>query len=164
IDAAARRAEWPRIGEVPFDSAHKLMATVHEREEGGLWLFAKGAPDALLDRAACVLGADGELVPIEDLRDDLVEHNARLADSGMRVLAIARREIGRDEWEGTEERLDAVRDLTLLALVGIVDPPRPEVAAAIAEAHQAGIRVKMITGDHPSTAASIGNDLGLAGT
>ena len=164
IDAAARRAEWPRIGEVPFDSAHKLMATVHEREEGGLWLFAKGAPDALLERAACVLDADGELVPIDDMRDELIEHNARLADSGMRVLAIARREIDRNEWEGTEDRLDAVTDLTLLALVGIVDPPRPEVAAAIAEAHKAGIRVKMITGDHPSTAASIGNELGLGGS
>jgi Ca2+-transporting ATPase len=163
IDAAVRRAEWPRVGEVPFDSAHKLMATVHECEEGGLWLFAKGAPDALLDRAANVLGPDGDLVPIDDGRDELLGHNARLADSGMRVLAIARREIDRDEWEGTEDRLDAVADLTLLALVGIVDPPRPEVAAAIAEARTAGIRVKMITGDHPSTAASIGNELGLAG-
>jgi Ca2+-transporting ATPase len=164
IDAAARRAEWPRVGEVPFDSSHKLMATVHEREDGGLWLFAKGAPDALLDRAASVIGPDGEPVPVDELRDELEGHNHRLADAGMRVLAIARREISRDEWERAEDRLDVVADLTLLALVGIVDPPRPEAATAIAEARQAGIRVKMITGDHPSTAAAIGNVLGLAGS
>jgi Ca2+-transporting ATPase len=164
IDAAARRAEWPRVGEVPFDSAHKLMATVHEQDgDGRLWLFAKGAPDALLDRSSTVLGPDGRAVPVDELRGELEAHNHRLADAGMRVLAIARRDIGRDEWDGAEDPLDVVTDLTLLAMVGIVDPPRPEAATAIADAHRAGIRVKMITGDHPSTAASIGNELGLAG-
>ncbi|HEU5084076.1 MAG TPA: HAD-IC family P-type ATPase [Acidimicrobiales bacterium] len=165
VDAAERRRAWPRVGEVPFDSAHKLMATVHEHDDGDhrLRLFAKGAPDALLDRASGVLGADGEVVPVDDVRHELEGHNARLADAGMRVLAVAQRDLDRTEWDDAEHRLHTVDDLTIVALVGIVDPARPEAAAAIAEARGAGIRVKMITGDHPSTAAAIGTELGLAG-
>lgn len=164
IDAAQRRAEWPRIGEVPFDSAHKLMATVHEHDDPStVRLFAKGAPDALLDRSVNVLGPAGELVPVEQVRDDIEAHNARLAADGMRVLAVARRDLDRDEWDAGDDELSAVRDLTLLALVGIVDPPRAEARLAIADARRAGIDVKMITGDHASTAAAIGGDLVLAG-
>ncbi len=165
IDAAERRREWPRVGEVPFDSAHKLMATVHEHDDGDhlLRLFAKGAPDALLHRATWVLGAEGRPVPVEDRRAELEAENDRLADAGMRVLAVARRDLDRSDWEDAEHRLHAVEGLTILALVGIVDPARAEAADAIAEARRAGIRVKMITGDHPTTASAIGTDLGLAG-
>ena len=165
IDASTRRAEWPRVGEVPFDSAHKLMATVHEHDDAGhrLRLFAKGAPDALLDRSSHVLGPDGTRVPVEDLRADIEAHNARLAKAGMRVLAVAYRDIDREDWDRHDHPLPAVDDLTLLALIGIVDPARPEARVAIAEARRAGIAVKMITGDHASTAAAIGAELGLAG-
>lgn len=161
VDPATRRAERPRVGEVPFDSAHKLMATLHEGESG-LRMYAKGAPDAILDRSTTVLGYDGTIVPVEELREELEEHNARLASSGMRVLAVARRAISREEWQGDGD-LDAVNDLTFLALIGIVDPPREEARAAIEEAGGAGISVKMITGDHASTARAIGEQLSLGG-
>jgi P-type Ca2+ transporter type 2C len=163
IDAERRRRERPRVGEVPFDSAHKLMATVHEAEQGRVRLFAKGAPDVLLDRATRVLWDGGEEVPLADVRAEVEAHSSRLAGAGMRVIALACRDLDRDEWDEHPDHLADVRDLTLLALVGLVDPARPEVADAIAEARRAGIQVKMITGDHPSTAASIGRDLGIAG-
>ena len=163
VDVAARRAERRRVGEVPFDSAHKVMATVHRLDDDRLTMYAKGAPDAVLDRAAHVLGPHGRLVPATEARAELEAENARLASEGMRVLAVARRELTREEWERAEPQLDAVADLTVLALVGIVDPPRPEAAVAIAEARRAGIDVKMITGDHATTAVAIGTQLGLAG-
>jgi Ca2+-transporting ATPase len=163
VDAPSRRTAWPRVGEVPFDSAHKLMATVHEHDDGRLRLFAKGAPDGLLDRATSVLGPDGEVVPVEAIRGELEAQNAAMADAGLRVLALAYRDLHPHEWDDPEDHLDAVRDLVVIGLVGITDPPRPEAAAAIEEAGRAGIRVKMITGDHPSTAAAIGSQLGLAG-
>jgi Ca2+-transporting ATPase len=161
VDAARRRSECPRVGEVPFDSAHKLMATVHELGDG-LRLYAKGAPDALLDRSSAVLVPDGERPMTADVRAEVEGENARLARDGMRVLALARRDLAPVGWD-PGSGLDAVRDLTLLALVGIVDPPRAEARAAIAEARRAGITVKMITGDHAATAAAIGSDLALAG-
>ena len=161
VDPATRRAERPRVGEVPFDSAHKLMATLHEGESG-LRMYAKGAPDAILDRSTTVLGYDGTIVPIDELREELEEHNARLAGSGMRVLAVARRALPPEQWQGDGD-LDAVNDLTFLALIGIVDPPREEARAAIEEAAGAGISVKMITGDHASTARAIGEQLSLGG-
>ena len=161
VDPATRRAERPRVGEVPFDSAHKLMATLHD-SDSDLRMYAKGAPDAILDRSTTVLGYDGTIVPVDEAREELEEHNARLAGSGMRVLAVARRIISRDDWQGDGD-LDAVDDLTFLALIGIVDPPREEARAAIEEAGGAGISVKMITGDHASTARAIGEQLSLGG-
>jgi P-type Ca2+ transporter type 2C len=160
VEASRWRAEHPRVGEVPFDSAHKLMATVHAGDDGQLRLYAKGAPDAILERTTSVLGPDGVLVPVHELHDELVEHNSRLAAAGMRVLAVARRDLAHDEWEATDD-LEAVSSLTLLALVGIVDPPREEARAAIDEAEGAGIAVKMITGDHAATAKAIGAQLNL---
>jgi len=159
VDPEERRAERPRVAEVPFDSAHKLMATLHDAD-GGLRMYAKGAPDAILDRSVDVLGADGTPVPVADVRDELEAHNARLAEAGMRVLAVARRDLSREQWEDDDD-LDAVRDLTLVALVGIVDPPREEARDAIDEAEGAGIAVKMITGDHATTARAIGEALNL---
>lgn len=167
-DAARRREQWPRVGEVPFDSTHKLMATVHAHDRDGdgparLRLFAKGAPDALIERSSHAIGADGRVAPIDEARAELEAHNHRLANEGFRVLAVACRDLDRDEWTAHDHGLPAVTELTLLALVGIVDPPRPEAAVAIAEAQRAGIDVKMITGDHASTAAAIGGQLRLAG-
>ncbi|HEX4903322.1 MAG TPA: HAD-IC family P-type ATPase [Acidimicrobiales bacterium] len=160
VDPATWRAEHPRVAEVPFDSAHKLMATLHAGDGDVLRMYAKGAPDAILDRSTSVLGPDGRPVPIAELRPELEEHNARLAADGMRVLAVARRELTHAQWEADDD-LDAVSDLTLVALVGIVDPPREEARAAIDEAEGAGIAVKMITGDHAATAKAIGQELNL---
>jgi len=160
VDPESWRADRPRVGEVPFDSAHKLMATLHRGDSGDLRMYAKGAPDAILDRSTSVLGPDGRVVPVGELRHELEEHNVRLAGAGMRVLAVARRDLTEVEWEDDDD-LDAVRDLTLLALIGIVDPPREEARAAIDEAEGAGIAVKMITGDHATTAKAIGQELNL---
>ncbi|MFP5321209.1 MAG: cation-translocating P-type ATPase, partial [Acidimicrobiia bacterium] len=159
VDAETRRGERPRVGEVPFDSAHKLMATLHDAD-GGLRMYAKGAPDAILDRSTSVLGPDGQPVDVAEARPELEAHNARLAEAGMRVLAVARRDLTREQWEDDDD-LDAVSSLTFLALVGIVDPPREEARDAIDEAEGAGIAVKMITGDHATTARSIGQALNL---
>ncbi len=171
IDVADLRARHPRLAEVPFDSAAKLMATFHDLvdDEGRrvVRLLAKGAPDVLIGRSSRAIGPDGAAEPIERVADDLHAHNRRLAEEGLRVIAVAQRDLEPDDWEhvrslGTDPA-ELVHDLTLLALVGIVDPPRPEAMAAIADATAAGIRVKMITGDHAGTAAAIGRELGLGG-
>ena len=163
LDPGHLRAARPRVGEVPFDSIHKFMATVHALEDDPdhLVLFVKGAPDALLDRSSIARRWDGDDQPVDDARPDIEAHNAGLAGDGMRVLAVARGIVRRDVWEREGGVPDAVQDLTFLGLVGIVDPPRPQVKAAIAEARRAGIAVKMITGDHAATAAAIGRELGL---
>ncbi len=171
LDVARMRAHHPRVAEVPFDSATKYMATAHQTvaTDGRptVTIFVKGAPDVLLDRSTLVVDENGTPAPVLQHEQALRAHNARLGDQGLRVLAVAERELDADTWsafiaEGGSLD-DLVEDLTLLALVGIVDPPRPEARAAIAEAHAAGISVKMITGDHAATAAAIGSDLGLTG-
>jgi P-type Ca2+ transporter type 2C len=165
------RARHPRLAEVPFDSANKFMLTAHETVDGSgervVTLFVKGAPDVLLGRTGFVIGEDGCTAELSDYRSDLAEHNERLASTGLRVLAVAQRELSIEAWDdfmsSGSDPIGLAQDLTLLALVGIVDPPRPEAQQAIAEAHAAGIRVKMITGDHAATARSIGGQLGLQG-
>ena len=171
VDVADLRRNHPRLAEMPFDSANKFMVTVHEMVTSGgepmVRLYVKGAPDVLLGRSATVIDEHGMLAPIAHHLDTLTAHNERLASSGLRVLAVAQREFRPEAWsELTESQTDTaelVRGLTLLALAGIVDPPRAEARQAIAEAHGAGISVKMITGDHAATAASIGRQLGLTG-
>jgi len=171
LDVDRLRANHPRLAEVPFDSANKFMATVHETVESDgrrvVTIFVKGAPDVLLARASRVIDTNGEAVPIVQYSEALRDHNDRLASNGLRVLAVARRTFDLADWsefvDDGVDPLELVNDLTLIALAGIVDPPRPEAKVAIAEAHSAGIRVKMITGDHASTAAAIGRELGLTG-
>jgi Ca2+-transporting ATPase len=171
LDVDRLRANHPRLAEVPFDSANKFMATVHETVESDgrrvVTIFVKGAPDVLLARASRVIDLNGEAVPIVQYSEALRDHNDRLASNGLRVLAVARRTFDLADWsefvDDGVDPLELVNDLTLIALAGIVDPPRPEAKVAIAEAHSAGIRVKMITGDHASTAAAIGRELGLTG-
>ena len=163
VDAAALRRERPRRGEVPFDSEHKLMATVHDAGDGRLHLYAKGAPDVILDRAdrgaraRRRAGADRP-VARRARRPQRPPRRRRHAGAGRRPT---RADPTRRGTSGPD--LDAVEDLTLLALVGIVDPPRDEARTAIDEAEGAGIAVKMITGDHAETAAAIARELGLGG-
>ena len=117
----------------------------------------------LLARSTLARGADGSAVPIEAGRDRVIEANDRLARGGLRVLAVASRDFDPVTFDADGELLEGVRDLTLLALVGIVDPPRKEARDAIARCKEAGIRVRMITGDHVTTAAAIGAELGIDG-
>ena len=169
IDVADVRTRYPRIAEVPFDSATKVMATFHEvvgsSGERVVRMFVKGAPDVVLERSSLAIGSDGSAQPIESLRAELLGHNDRMGDQGLRVLAVAQRDIDPEAWnEFTDSGADPsilVSDLVLTALIGIVDPPRPEAKLAIAEARSAGITVKMITGDHAVTARAIGRELGL---
>lgn len=169
LDPVDLRANRPRIAEVPFDSSYKFMATFHEvpTEEGRdvIRLYVKGAPDVLMGRATRVVDTSGSAVDITPHRAALDNENEHLADQGLRVLAVASRDFEIEAWDELrgEDPIDLVRDLTFLAMVGIIDPPRPEARDAIAVARNAGVSVKMITGDHAITAAAIGRDLGLEG-
>jgi Ca2+-transporting ATPase len=166
LDVDETRRRYPRVGEVPFDSDYKLMATFHELEVDGrkvVRCFVKGAPDVLLARSSAGRNVDGSAVPIESYRERVLGENDRLAGEGLRVLAVAERDLDPASFDPAGALLDEVRDLTLLALVGIVDPPRTEARDAIARCKEAGIRARMITGDHATTAAAIAAQLGIEG-
>jgi len=163
---AAARAMSPghlkprRVGEVPFDSERKRMTTVHEID-GRRIAYTKGGADVVL--ALCTSARlRGEVVPMtETLRESLSASNAALASKGYRTLAFAQREL--DAGEPSEgEALE--RDLTYVGILGLVDPARPEVPAAIEECHRAGIKVAMVTGDHALTAQAIAEQVGLSNT
>ena len=150
----------PRIAEVPFDSDYKFMATFHEMtaDDGApiVRCYVKGAPDVLIDRAAPTCAPRRHAAaPITDDNQHLaLEVNDRMANAGERVMVVAQRDLDPATFDSRRRTTDRTwsQDLTLLAMVGIVDPPRAEAKAAIAECHDAGIRVRMITGDHATTA------------
>jgi Ca2+-transporting ATPase len=166
LDVDETRRAYPRVAEVPFDSEHKFMATFHELESDGravVRCYVKGAPDVLLARSSTGREVDGSVVPIDRYRDRVLAENDRLAGEGLRVLAVASRDFDPRTFDPAAPLLDEVRELTLLALVGIVDPPRKEAKDAIARCSEAGIRARMITGDHATTAAAIAGQLGIEG-
>jgi len=143
---AREYAEWPRLDAIPFESEHRFMATLHHAPDGAHEIFVKGAPERVLE----MCDADRELWS---------ERAERLAQQGMRVLALAHRPADRaQETLGFEH----VREgYALLGLVGIMDPPREEAIEAVRQCREAGIRVKMITGDHAATARAVGAMLGI---
>jgi len=154
---------WPRIAEIPFDSATKYMATFHHEGDQVL-ICVKGAPDVLLALSSQTLGEAAGPSTLDDVgRAAFVAENDALADQALRVLALASRRVPAADFDPAGDLLPWVRDLSLHALVGIIDPPRAEARDAIATCHQAGIQVKMITGDHRVTAAAIARELGLQG-
>ncbi len=167
IDPKETREALPRVATLPFDAAYKLMATFHRmKDEAGrdvIRAFVKGAPDQLLARAENALVPDGRVVNAADMGERFNAENERLAANGMRVMCVARRDFDPATFDPNADLLPLVSNLPLLALAGIVDPPRPEARTAIAEAHAAGIEVRMITGDHAVTAAAIAKDLGIRG-
>lgn len=168
LDVEATRAALPRVAEVPFDSDYKFMATFHEMtaDDGRpvVRCYVKGAPDVLIARATTIRHPDGTLVPItEENRHLALEANDAIANAGERVMVVAQRDLAPGSLPGGPDLIGVVDELTLLAMVGIVDPPRPEARDAIAECKQAGIRVRMITGDHATTAAAIAGELGIDG-
>jgi Ca2+-transporting ATPase len=168
LDITETRASLPRVAEVPFDSDYKFMATFHEMtaDDGRpvVRCYVKGAPDVLIARATTIRNPDGTLVPITAENQHLaLEANDRIANAGERVMVVAQRDIDPAELNAVPAMIDHVHDLTLLAMVGIVDPPRAEARTAIAECRDAGIRVRMITGDHATTAAAIAGELGIPG-
>ena len=166
VDVDETRRVYPRVAEVPFDSEYKLMATFHEMEADGrrvVRCFVKGAPDVLLARSSHLRDAHGSSIATEGVVGQVLAENDRLASEGLRVLAVAARDIDPATFDGSGPLLDQVDGLTLLALVGIVDPPRREARDAIARCQEAGIQVRMITGDHATTAAAIAAQLGIEG-
>jgi Ca2+-transporting ATPase len=167
LDVEETRRTYPRVAEVPFDAEYKFMATFHEMEDRGrrvVRCFVKGAPDVLLARSSHYLDEDGSSPTLADeARDRVLGQNDRMAGEGLRVLAVARRDFDPASFDRSGDLLALVSDLDLLALVGIVDPPRREAKDAIALCKDAGIRVRMITGDHASTAAAIAGQLGIEG-
>ncbi|HYB29379.1 MAG TPA: cation-transporting P-type ATPase [Solirubrobacteraceae bacterium] len=168
LDTTATRERYPRVAELPFDAAYKLMATFHEIEdESGrdvIRAFVKGAPDQLLARGAQALDPDLNPVAMDDaFRERYRAENQRLAEQGLRVMATARKDFAPTEFDPAAELLPLIDGLTLLTLVGIVDPPRPQAKAAIATAKDAGVQVRMITGDHAVTAEAIAHKLGIEG-
>ena len=168
LDITATRGRYARVAELPFDTAYKLMATFHRmRDESGadvVRCFVKGAPDQLLARATSHLDPALRVTDVDDaFTERYLAENERLGGQGLRVMATARKDFAAADFEAGGDLLELMRDLTLLSLVGIVDPPRPTAKAAIATAHSAGMQVRMITGDHAVTAAAIARDLGIPG-
>jgi P-type Ca2+ transporter type 2C len=164
----ATRERYPRVAELPFDTAYKLMATFHRMTDD--WgrevvrCFVKGAPDQLLARASSHLDPTLATAAVdEDFKARYLAENERLAKKGLRVMATARKDFDLAGFDPDADLLELMEGLTLLALVGIVDPPRPAAKAAIATAHEAGIQVRMITGDHAITAQAIAQELGIRG-
>ncbi len=162
ISAASLAASRPRIAEIPFDSVHKFMATFH-RDGEHVRMLVKGAPDVLLARASHVRGATGDAPLDAPGRTAFETETARLAGHAMRVLAVAQRDIALRDFDPAADLMPWAQQLSLVGLVGLIDPPRPEVRDAIALCKQAGIQVKMITGDHALTAGAIARELGLHG-
>ncbi|WP_295885172.1 cation-transporting P-type ATPase [uncultured Thiohalocapsa sp.] len=154
LEAVAKR--FPRTDLIPFESGHKFMATLHHSHAGESFIYVKGAPEALLDKCSTERGADGD-APLD--RAAWEARMEALAAAGQRVLAVAVKPAEPHRSELDFQDVDG--DLTLLALFGLMDPPREEAIAAVRTCRDAGIRVKMITGDHAATARSIAAQVGL---
>jgi Ca2+-transporting ATPase len=168
VSVEGAREMYPRVAEVPFDSDYKFMATFHKMtDEAGkpvIRAFVKGAPDVLIARAGSYWVPGGDPVRVTDENRQLaLSENDRMAAAGERVMVVARRDFDPKTFDPKANLIELVNDLTILAMVGIVDPPRAEAKAAIEKCHSAGIQVRMITGDHAVTAAAIGHQLGIEG-
>jgi cation-transporting ATPase F len=155
LDENTLNSIFPRLDELPFDSARQYMATLHEIE-GARIVCVKGAVEKLLPTCAAMLDQHGREVP---LASDAIHAEAlRMAESGLRVLAVGRSELAPEQ---QLEHAHIGADLVFLGLIGMIDPPRPRAITAVRACHVAGIRVKMITGDHPGTAVAIARQLGI---
>ncbi len=147
----------PRIETIPFESEHRYMATLHGNEDAPKIIYIKGAVEVLLGNCTQALDDDGKLAPLDGPL--VLRHAEEMATRGLRVLAFARREMPMAHEGLAHDHIAA--GLTFLGLQGKLDPPRPEVIAAIAKCRAAGIQVKMITGDHVLTATAIAAQIGL---
>lgn len=153
--AGFEREQHQRLAVIPFESENKFMASLEQHRDGSRQVLLKGAPDRLLPRCTMQLNAQGQTEPLDAVfwQQQLTE----LSSQGLRVLAAA----GKDTQQ-TELGLNDLANLCFYGLIGIIDPPRPEAISAIATCRAAGIRVKMITGDHAGTAEAIGREMGLS--
>ena len=144
--------QFPRVGEIPFTSEAKRMTTLHSVGDAQV-AYAKGAPETILDSCSRLMKSRGEVALGEADREEILQAVRQMAGEALRVLGVAKKS---DATLG-----DAEHDMTFLGLVGMIDPPRPEAKAAVEQCERAGIRVVMITGDHPITAQAVASELGL---
>jgi Ca2+-transporting ATPase len=158
LDMAAARKELPRIDAIPFESQHQYMATLHDggKDNSGI-VYVKGSVETIMEKCVSSLDSAGRAVELDAERIHRVVEE--MAAKGLRVLAFAKREIK----QGTTglNHPDVASGMTFLGLQGMIDPPRQEAILAVQKCHTAGIRVKMITGDHALTASSIAQQVGL---
>jgi P-type Ca2+ transporter type 2C len=152
LDKTELDTQFSRVSEIPFSSESKRMITLHETPDG-VTAYAKGAPEVIVESCAFELTADGKTPMDETRRAEVLEIARGMAGEALRVLGVARKR---------DTSVDvADKDMTLLGLVGMIDPPRREARAAVRECEQAGIKVIMITGDHPLTATAVAQELGI---
>ncbi len=168
VVAAAKANIWrelaerdlPRVNEIPFDSARKRMSTIHKSPNGSSYIvFTKGAPEIVLEHCTSIRNNGGRRALSTTDREQIRNINQAMAHQALRVLAVAEREMEDLPESITPESIE--EDLTLIGLVAMIDPARPEVKPAIAKARQAGIRTVMVTGDYPDTAEAIAREIGL---
>ena len=167
LDAGATREKLPRLATLPFDPTYKLMATFHTATDTSgravVRCFVKGAAPAVMGRAATALSGGATIAWDDDLRQRAEAHMQRMEALGQRVMAAARRDLDPGTFDPAGDLLAYVTDLQMTSLVGMVDPPRAESKAAVADAAAAHIRVRMVTGDDVTTGAAIAGQLGIPG-
>ena len=167
--AGLRMKRFERVGEIPFTSERKMMSTIEldHAQNGQRVIFCKGAPDVLLKHCTLLQTGDGTAVLDDARRAQILRDVDTLSDAALRTLAVATRTLSSNENPANQQNMQDLdgleHDLVFVGIVGMMDPPREEAAIAIRDAHRAGIRVIMITGDHPRTAARIAADLGITG-
>ena len=155
FDKAKLDAQFSRVSEIPFTAETKRMTTLHQTSDG-LVAYAKGAPEVIVQSCSRLFTENGE-EPLDDARrTEVLDFAKQMAGDALRVLAVAQKP--------RATLKDAEQEMTLLGLVGMIDPPRPEARAAVRECEEAGIKVIMITGDHPLTARAVAEELGLSKT
>lgn len=157
IDYKSEGKIWTRTDAIPFDARHRFMATLNHDHENHAFITVKGAPEQILSMCTEQRSLTGAAEPLDGAYWQ--EKAGAIAAKGQRVLAFAVRSV--PPGHTVLEFSDVTDTLILIGLVGLIDPPRPEAVDAIAECHGAGIRVKMITGEHHGTAAAIGRQIGL---
>ncbi|MDD5467914.1 MAG: cation-transporting P-type ATPase [Anaerolineales bacterium] len=158
VDEQALMKRYPRQHELPFDARRKRMTTIH-RNAQGTFAFVKGAPREVLQLCKSIL-INGQIQPIDgNIRSEILEANDDYARNALRVLALAQRELPARAAPYTPENVE--QELTFLGLLAMLDPPRPEVAEAVKQCRQAGIRLTMITGDYGLTAESLARRVGM---
>jgi magnesium-transporting ATPase (P-type) len=158
FDIQNELSSWTRTDEIPFDAKHRFMATLHHDHENHAFIYVKGAPEEVIRMCSEQFTAFGSSETINNKEYWNIKAQ-EIAELGQRVLALAVKPVKSEHT--ILEFTDLEDDLILIGLVGLIDPPRPEAIEAIADCHRAGIRVKMITGDHAGTAAAIGHQIGL---
>jgi magnesium-transporting ATPase (P-type) len=157
VEIAPTRASWERVDSIPFDARHRFMATMNRNDSGQSLVFVKGAPEQIISMCTNQRTGDGSVEPLNS--PYWIDQADLLSQQGQRILAFAVKDMGPEQSSFDFSAVES--GLTLLGIVGLIDPPRPESINAIMQCHDAGIRVKMITGDHAGTAAAIAKQIGL---